>query len=95
MLWKRLAVLVAAAVIVLSMFAASAVAFAQGAIEGQGFDEGVGGSDPNPGASEGSSSPLGTPPQGKAGASIRDPEANEHDPSGTGTGFGYRVDARD
>ena len=86
MLRKRVAVLVAAAMLVLTMLAA-APAFAQG----QGFAQGVGGSDPNPGESEGSSSPLGTPPQAKPGTGIRDPIANEQDQHDTRTGFGHRV----
>ena len=86
MLRKRVAVLVAAAMLVLSMFVVSAPAFGQ-----EGFDQGVGGCDANPGATEGSDSPLGTPPQGKPGSIIRNPEANEHDEK-TGTGFGGRVE---
>jgi hypothetical protein len=53
--------------------------------------QGEGGCDANPGASEGSSSPNGTPPQGKPGHLNRDTTATEHDPSGSGTGFGNRV----
>jgi hypothetical protein len=79
---KRVVVLVAATVMVLSMFAASAPVFAQG----------EGGCDANPGESEGSRSPLGTPPQGKNGQTIRDTTANEHDLHGSATGFGQRVD---
>ena len=82
MLWKRMAVLVAAAVMVLSMLAVSVPAFAQG----------VGGSDPNPGGSEGSSARHETPPQGKPGTRQRADEGNEHDPSDPSTGFGQRVD---
>jgi len=78
---KRVAVLVAAAVMVLSMLAASAPVFAQG----------TGGCDPNPGGSEGSRSNHQTPPTTKPGAFHRNTEANEHD-EGVGTGFGDRVD---
>jgi hypothetical protein len=78
---KRVAVLVAAAVMVLSMLAASAPAFAQG----------EGGCDPNPGGSEASSSNHNTPPGEKPGGFHRNVEANEHDP-GTTTGFGERVE---
>ena len=83
---RRIVVLLAMAVMAVAMLAASAPAFAQ-----EGFDQGVGGCDANPGATEGSDSPLGTPPQGKPGSIIRNPEANEHDEK-TGTGFGGRVE---
>ena len=80
MLGKRLAVLVAAAVMMLSMFVASAPAFAQG----------VGGCDANPGNTEATRSPLTTPPQTKPGAVARNPEANEHD-KGIRTGVGNLI----
>jgi hypothetical protein len=74
-------VLVGAAVMVLSMFAVTAPAFAQG----------EGGCDPNPGQSEVSKSWHTTPPEAKPGSFHRSPEANEHD-EGVGTGFGDRVE---
>ena len=77
---KRIAALV---MVVGFMLATAAPTFAQG----------VGGSDPNPGQSEGSSAPIGTPPQDRPGTSIRDPIANEAEPrTGTGSGFGRRVE---
>ena len=82
MLRKRLVVLVAAAVMVLSMLAASAPVFAQG----------EGGCDASPGNVEMSRYPVGAPPTVKAGAIQRDPVANEKDPSSPETGFGERVD---
>ena len=84
MLWKRLAVLVAAAMMMLTMFVASAPAFAQ--------ELGSGACDPNPGESQASSSPYVTPPLSKPGVGSRDPEANEHDPSPTTTGRAALVD---
>ena len=57
MLRKRVAVLVAAAMMVLSMLAVSAPAFAQG----------EGGCDPQPGQTEKAQSSGSTPPQGKPG----------------------------
>lgn len=72
MLRKRVAVLVAAAGMLLSMLAASAPAFAQG----------VGGCDANPGASEGTSSNHGTPPTQKPGT-FHDPHSGKN---GTATG---------
>jgi hypothetical protein len=68
---KRLSVLVGAAVMVLSMFAAAAPAFAQ--------ELGPGACDPNPGNTEASRSHLSTPPQSKPGGTVRDDDANEHD----------------
>jgi hypothetical protein len=81
---RRTVALLAMVVMAVAMLAASAPAFGQG----------VGGCDPNPGASEGSSAPIGTPTQGKPGAAIRDPIANERDQHDTRTGFGLRVDER-
>ena len=83
MLRKRVAVLVATAMIVLAMLAASAPAFAQG----------EGGCDPQPGQVEKSQGPQINPPQGKPGETRRDPTGNEHDPTDGKTGFGDRVDA--
>jgi hypothetical protein len=79
---KRLAVLVAAAVMLLSMFAVTAPAFAQG----------EGGCDPQPGESEMNRSPQLSPPQSKPGTTRRDPSGGEHDTSDVRTGFGDRVD---
>jgi hypothetical protein len=78
-LWKRVSVLLAAAMIVLSMFAASAPAFAQGAS-----------CDPQPGNVEMSRDPIGAPPQEKPGTSQRTTTADEKDPSGIETGRGER-----
>jgi hypothetical protein len=72
---KRVAVLVTAAVLLLSMLVVSAPAFGQG----------VGGCDPHPGGSEASRSIQTTPPQEKPGGVHRSPEANEHD-EGVSTG---------
>ncbi len=80
MLRKRVAVLVAAAVMVLSMLAASAPAFAQDEFPGQG----EGATDPNPGNTEASDSWHTPPPQNKPGAFRRDSTANEQDPSTLG-----------
>jgi hypothetical protein len=77
---KRLVVLVAAAVMVLSMLAAPV------------FAQGEGGCDASPGNVEMSKYPVGAPPTVKAGAIQRDPVANEKDPSSPETGFGERVD---
>ena len=87
MLRKRVTVLVGAAVMVLSMFAASAPVFAQG----------IGGCDPNPGQSEDSDSIHTPPPFFQPGSVRRSSEANERDTSGLGlfglgTGFGERVE---
>jgi len=81
---KRVAVLVAAAVMVLSMLAASAPAF------GQGED----GCDLQPGQTEKARSGQSTPPQGKPALIKRDTTANDHDTSDPRTGFGKRVDAQ-
>jgi hypothetical protein len=85
MLWKRVAVLVAAAVMMLSMLAASAPASAQ-EFPGQGS----GATDPNPGMSEGSSSWHQTPSETKPGAVRRNTTANENNPDTT-TGRGERI----
>lgn len=90
MLRKRVVVLVAAAVMLLSMLVAAAPAFAQG----EGFDQGVGGSDPQPGQTEKAQSPQIDPPQGKPGVSRRDSSAAEHDQSDSRSSFGKRVDAQ-
>ena len=91
MLRKRLSVLVAAAVRVLSMLVASAPAFAQedGCVE-EFPGAGSGACEQNPGQSEASRSIQSTPPAGKHGAVARDPEANEHD-TNTLTGRGKRI----
>jgi hypothetical protein len=79
---KRVAVLVAAAMMVLSMLAVSAPAFAQG----------EGGCDPQPGQTEKAQSSGSTPPQGKPGGNKRSESGSEHNPSDSRTGFGIRVD---
>jgi hypothetical protein len=78
---KRVALLVAAAVLVLSMLAAAAPAFAQ-ECSGASCEQ-------NPGNTEASRSNHSTPPLSKPGASRRDTEANEHD-TGIDTGRGKR-----
>jgi hypothetical protein len=83
MLSKRLAVLVAAAVMVLSMLAASAPVFAQG----------EGGCAPQPGQTEKADAPISSPPQGKLGEILRNPAGDVHDTTDGKTGFGDRVDA--
>jgi hypothetical protein len=80
---KRLAVLVAAAIMVLSMLAASAPAFAQ---ECSGDS-----CDPQPGQTVKSRDPVGAPPQEKPGSSQRTTIADEKDPSGSQTGRGERI----
>ncbi len=77
MLRKRVAVLVAAAVMVLSMLAASAPAFAQG----------VGGCDQQPGQREKARGDVSTPPQGHPGSIHSDNEQSLGP-----TGFGVRVE---
>ena len=77
MLRKRVAVLVAAAVMVLSMLVASAPVFAQG----------VGGCDPQPGQTEKAQSDYSTPPQQHPGAIHSD-----NLQSAGSTGFGDRVE---
>ena len=79
---RRIVVLLAMAVMMVAMLAASAPVFAQG----------EGGCDPQPGQTEKSRSWHDSPPMGKPGHLHRDPTANEHDPSGGATGFGERVD---
>jgi hypothetical protein len=69
---KRLSVLVGAAVMVLSMFAASAPVFAQ--------ELGPGATDLNPGKTEASDSWHTPPPTLKPGAVRRDSTANEKNP---------------
>ncbi len=86
MLWKRLAVLVAAAMIVLSMLVA-APAFAQ---PEEFPGEGSGATDRNPGMSEGSRSWHTPPPGEKPGAARRDTTANEKNPDSS-TGRGERI----
>ena len=66
---------------------ATPTAFAQG----EGSDQGVGGSDPQPGQTEKAQSPQIDPPQAKPGDFTRSSTANEHDTSGGKTGFGNRV----
>jgi hypothetical protein len=68
---KRLSVLVGAAVMVLSMFAASAPVFAQ--------ELGLGACDLKPGNTEGALSPVNPPPVEKPGVTQRDPIANDKD----------------
>jgi cell division septation protein DedD len=80
---KRAAVLVAAAVMVLSMLAASAPVFAQ---ECDGAS-----CEPKPGNTEMSRGPVNPPPQQKPGVIQRDPIANEKD-SGRTTGRGERIE---
>ena len=82
MLRKRVAVLGAAAVMVLSMFAASAPVFAQG----------EGGCDSQPGLTEKNRAPQSSPPESKPGGIRRDVSGNEHDQHDAATGFGDRVD---
>ena len=82
MLRKRVAVLVAAAVMVLSMLAASAPVFAQG----------EGGCDQQPGQTEKARAPQNSPPLGEPGATRRSQTGNEHDTSDRSTGFGERVE---
>ena len=90
MLRKRLSVLVGAAVMVLSMFAVSAPAFAQDCVE-EFPGAGSGACEQNPGGSQGSNSRHQTPPEDKPGVVQRSGEANEHDPN-TLTGRGKRAE---
>jgi hypothetical protein len=78
---KRVAVLVAAAVMVLSMLVVSAPAFAQG----------EGGSDPQPGQTEKARAPQQSPPPGEPGVTRRAQAGSDHDTSDRATGFGERV----
>ncbi len=71
MLRKRLSVLVGAAVMVLSMFAASAPVFAQ--------ELGSGACEVKPGNTEMAPSPVNSPPVSKPGVTQRDSIANEKD----------------
>jgi hypothetical protein len=73
---KRVAVLVAAAVMVLSMLAAAPV-----------FAQGTGGCDPQPGQTEKARGDPSTPPQGHPGAVHSDNLQSEG-----ATGFGDRVE---
>ncbi len=82
MLWKRLAVLVAAAMIVLSMLVA-APAFAQ---ECSGAS-----CELQPGQTEKNNAPILAPAATKPGHGIRDPDANEHDTHTICTGRGERI----
>jgi hypothetical protein len=83
MLFKRVAVLVAAAVMVLSMLVVSAPAFAQDEFPGQGS----GATDPNPGQTEGSRSNHGTPPTQKPGSFHQSQQGLDHGgKNGTETG---------
>jgi ABC-type sulfate transport system permease component len=79
---KRVAVLVAAAVMMLSMFVVSAPVFAQ-ECDGASCEL-------NPGNTEASRSIHTTPPQSKFGSVARNPEANEHDTNNL-TGRGKRA----
>ena len=90
-LWKRMAVLVAAAVMVLSMLVASAPVFAQDGCVEEFPGAGSGACELNPGQTEGARSRHTTPPGNKPGAFERDVIANEHD-TNTTTGRGERID---
>ena len=83
MLRKRVAVLVAAAVMVLCMLAASAPAFAQ--------ECGGASCELNPGNSEGSRSIHQTPPESNPGGFFRSSAGNEHTSAGEQTGRGERI----
>jgi hypothetical protein len=85
-LWKKVAVLLAMAVMVLTMLVVSAPVFAQ---EFPG--EGSGATDPNPGMSEDSRSRYTIPPENKPGSAERDAIANEKNPD-TLTGRGKRAE---
>jgi hypothetical protein len=90
MLFKRVAVLVAAAVMVLSMLAASAPAFAQDGCVEEFPGAGSGACEQNPGKTEDSNSGQPVPPQQKPGVIERSGEANEHD-TNLETGRGERI----
>jgi hypothetical protein len=78
---KRLAVLVAAAMMVLSMFVVSAPAFA--------VPEGCPGGEMQPGQSgEKARAPQTVPSETKPGHTRRSPTADEHDPNDKTTGRG-------
>ena len=83
MLRKRVALLVAAAVMVLTMLATAASVFAQ---ECSGAS-----CEPSPGQTEKTRSPIAAPPQSKPGGFIRDPTASEKDPTSGQTGRGERI----
>jgi hypothetical protein len=87
---RRIVVLLVMVVMALGMLAASAPVFAQG----EGFDQGVGGSDTQPGQTEKSRSPQSNPPQSEPGATRRDAEGTIHDTSSRDTGWGNRVEAQ-
>jgi hypothetical protein len=70
---------------------AAPAAFAQG----EGFDQGVGGSDQQPGQTGKAQSSTSTPPQGKPGSIQRSESGSKNDPSDNGTGFGKRVEAQE
>jgi hypothetical protein len=80
---KKVAMLVAAAVMVLSMLVVSAPAFAQ--------ELGPGAADPNPGQTEASDSWHTTPPGAKPGSTVRNPTANEKNPD-VSTGRGELIE---
>jgi hypothetical protein len=88
---KRVSVLVAAAMMVLAMLAASAPAFALDGCVEEFPGGGSGACELNPGQSEGSRSQYQTPPTDKPGAGTRHVEANEHD-TNTLTGRGERIE---
>ena len=83
MLRKRVSVLVAVAVIVLAMFAASALAFAQ---ECSGAS-----CELKPGNTEMSRRPVNPPSLAQPGYIQRDPGSYENDPRGPCTGRGERI----
>jgi hypothetical protein len=80
---KRVALLVAAAVMLLSMLAASAPAFGQ-ECDGASCEL-------KPGSTEKARSPVNPPPTQKPGVIQRDTIANENDPGRT-TGRGERIE---
>jgi hypothetical protein len=80
MLRKRVAVLVAAAVMVLSMLAASAPVFAA--------PEGCPGGEMQPGQTESARAPFSMPSEIKPGSAIRDDSGDVHDTSDDRTGRG-------
>jgi hypothetical protein len=82
-LFKRVTVLVAAAMMVLTMLAASAPAFAQ--------ECGGASCEPNPGGSAGSSSNHQTLARSKPGGAHKSPSGTEHGTQETTTGRGERI----
>jgi hypothetical protein len=84
---KRVAVLVAAAVMMLSMLVVAAPALA---MPEDHPGQGSGATDSNPGGSEGSKSHNSTPPPLQPGATVRDPGADPNDPFDGRTGRGER-----